>query len=50
MTLHLTSNFDIPVDTKNVAIAAFPKGNKYIKIRDKMGSIFDDEDFQGLYL
>jgi len=49
MTLHLTSNFDIPVDTKNVAIAAFPKGNKYIKLRDNMGSIFDDEDFQDLY-
>lgn len=32
-----------------MAGAAFPKGNLYLALRDKLGPIFDDEDFVGLF-
>jgi transposase len=39
----------IPEETIQVARAAFPKGNLYLTLRDKLGSIFQDEDFAGLF-
>jgi transposase len=39
----------IPEETIPVARAAFPKGNLYLTLRDKLGSIFQDEDFAGLF-
>lgn len=39
----------VPEDTLRVAQAAFPKGNLYLVLRDKLGPIFDDEDFVGLF-
>ena len=45
MSLKITRDFSIPEETKKIALASFPKGNKYIKIRDEMGNIFYDEDF-----
>ena len=38
----------IPEETIQVARAAFPKGNLYLTLRHKLGSIFQDEDFAGL--
>ena len=35
----------VPKETMRVAQAAFPKGNLYLTLRDKLGSIFQDEDF-----
>ena len=35
----------IPKETARVAKAAFPKGNVYMKMRDELGAIFEDEDF-----
>jgi transposase len=39
----------VPEETRRVAQAAFPKGNLYLTIRDKLGAIFQDEDFVDLY-
>jgi len=39
----------VPQITSQVAHAAFPKGNLYMRIRDKLGSIYDDEMFTVLY-
>ncbi len=39
----------IPEETARVARAAFPKGNTYKKMRDEVGTIWEDEDFAGLF-
>ena len=36
-------------DTARVARAAFPKGNIYMKVRERVGTIIDDEDFVALF-
>ena len=43
------SMHEIPKETKAVAKKAFPKGNTYIKLRDELGPIFDDDLFEDLY-
>jgi transposase len=40
---------EIPEETIKVAKAAFPKGNLYLRLRDTLGPIFEDETFQNLY-
>ncbi len=40
---------DIPQQTVEVARASFPKGNIYMKIRDTLGSIFEEEVFADLF-
>ena len=39
----------VPEETLRVARAAFPNGNLYLTLRDKLGPIFDDADFIGLF-
>ena len=39
----------VPEMTAEVARAAFPKGNPYLKFRDKLETIFTDDDFADLY-
>jgi transposase len=39
----------VPRATARVARAAFPKGNLYISMRDKLGTLFEDVDFTELY-
>jgi len=39
----------IPEETAEVARAAFPKGNVYMRMRDELGIMFRDEDFAELY-
>lgn len=39
----------IPALTAEVAQAAFPKGNRYMRLRDTFGEIFEDDPFQALY-
>ena len=34
---------EIPLETVQVAQAAFPKGNKLMTLRDALGPIFEDE-------
>ena len=35
--------------TAFVAKAAFPKGNPYLRLRDELGTVFDDKDFKELF-
>jgi transposase len=39
----------IPEETARVAKASFPKGNRYMRLRDALGTIFDDEEFTDLF-
>ncbi len=39
----------VPEGTIQVARATFPKGNLYLTLRDKLGPIFQDEDFADLF-
>jgi transposase len=39
----------IPEETRRVAEAAFPKGNLYLRMRDQIGTIFNDPMFAPLF-
>jgi transposase len=39
----------VPEQTARIARAAFPKGNLYLKLRDELGTLFDDRDFVELF-
>ena len=47
--LRIEEEYTIPEETAKVARAAFPKGNRYMQLRDTLGPIFRDEDFADLY-
>lgn len=39
----------VPPETARVAQAAFPKGNLYLKLRERVGTIINDDDFVVLF-
>lgn len=39
----------VPEETARVARAAFPKGNVYIRLRDELGSLYEDASFAPLF-
>src|SRR4051794_41761745 len=39
----------VPDATARVARAAFPAGNPYLTLRDRLGAVFTDGDFADLY-
>jgi transposase len=39
----------IPPETRRVAQAAFPKGNLYVRWRDELGPLYEDEAFADLF-
>lgn len=43
MSLHPQALCSIPEETARVARAAYPKGNIYMRIRDELGTIYEDE-------
>ena len=47
--LQLQSVGPIPADTLRVAKAAIPKGNTQLRLRDSLGTIFDDSLFAPLF-
>ncbi len=49
MTLHPQHAFSIPEETVRVARAAYPKGNLYMKMRDALGTIYQDESFAHVF-
>jgi transposase len=49
MTLHPIEQWTIPAETVRVAQAAFPKGNVYMTIYERLGQLYFDENFQDLY-
>ena len=40
---------EIPAETVRVVRAVFPKGNIYIHLRDTLGTIYQDGQFEDLY-
>jgi transposase len=47
--LKVENDYAIPEETRRVVKKAFPKGNRYIRLRDELGPLFRDEDFAKLY-
>jgi transposase len=39
----------IPPETARVAYGAFPRGNVYMRLRDEIGVIYQDEAFAALF-
>src|SRR3954454_14812156 len=39
----------VPDDTARIARAAFPRGNPYVLLRNRLGPVFDDTGFADLY-
>jgi len=49
MSLKISVLQPVPEETVRVAQAAFSKGTPYLTLRDELGVIFHDEDFNDLY-
>lgn len=49
MCLHPRPLFEIPEETARIAQAAFPKGNIYLRMRERLGVFFTDEQFAPLF-
>lgn len=49
MSLHPQAIPPIPEETIRVAQAAFAQGNPYLKLREQLGTLYKDEDFDELY-
>lgn len=49
MSLQLQTIDPVPAQTTQVAKAAFPKGNPYLLLRDKLGTIYNDALFADLF-
>jgi transposase len=49
MSLHPQEIPAIPEETCRVAQAAFPRGNVYMRLRDELGTIYEDHLFAGLF-
>ncbi len=49
MCLHPESISPVPEVTARVAKAAFPKGNRYMRLRDELGVFYNDDEFAELY-
>jgi transposase len=39
----------VPPETVRVATAALSRGNSYLKLRDHLGTVFEDQDFVSLF-
>ncbi len=49
MALHPEPVGPVPEETARVARAAFPKGHRYLRLRDELGTIYDDACFVSLF-
>lgn len=49
MTLHVRDWFAVPEETARVARAAFPKGNVYMTMRDRLGIWYKDSEYAHLF-
>ena len=43
------TNWYVPEETQEIARAAFPKGNPYMKMRDELGVFYEDKEFVELF-
>jgi transposase len=49
MSLHSHTSYPIPDETQRVARAAFPRGNLYLQVADRLGPIYYDAQFAALF-
>jgi transposase len=49
MCLKPIAGGEVPEETVRIARAAYPNGNRYMMLRDELGTIFSDEQFQVLF-
>ena len=49
MSLHPQAPYPIPEDTQRVARAAFPRGNLYMQVADRLGTFYHDTQFTALF-
>ena len=49
MSLHPSAIPPVPQETARIAKLAFPKGNRYLLLRDQVGTLFVDSDFKDLF-
>jgi transposase len=49
MTWNPQTNFALPEETVRVARAAYPRGNMLMKMRDALGTIYQDQSFASLF-
>ena len=49
MSLHAKAIAPVPEQTARIAHAAFPKGNPYLTLGDRLSQLFEDETFADLY-
>ncbi len=49
MSLHPQAIGPVPEETARVARAAFRKGNLYVRIRDELGTMYEDQRFAALF-
>jgi transposase len=49
MSLHPQAAYPIPEETQRVARAAFPRGNLYMQVADRLGTIYQDAQFAALF-
>lgn len=49
MSLQLRAIPDVPEETSRVGRSAFPKGNRWLALRDEFGTVYLDEDFADLF-
>ena len=49
MSVRFEASIPVPEETAQVARAAFPKGNRYLEMRDVLGPIYDDQSFAPLF-
>ncbi len=49
MSLHLDTIGPVPEETARVAHAVFPKGHRYLRLRDELGTIYNDALFAPLF-
>jgi transposase len=49
MTLHSQAIGPVPEEAARIAHAAFRKGNLYLRIRDELGTLYEDSFFAVLF-
>ncbi|SRR5579883_1227537 len=49
MSIHTQPINPVPEETARVAHLAFPKGNRYLTLRDELGTVYKDQDFTDLF-
>ena len=49
MSLQPHPSTPVPLQTRQIAQAAFPRGNRYIQLRDTLGTLYNDALFADLF-